>query len=99
MTDVESAAVWDDGGEALTVFAVNRDLADAITLETDLRSFAGYQLAEHIVLENPDMGAVNTAEKEAVRPVSVTGRDQLVDGILQSRLAPASWNVIRLEKQ
>lgn len=98
VTDVEAAAVWDDEGEALTIFAVNRDLEESLVLESDLRSFAGYQFAEHIVLENPDMNAVNTAGKEAVSPHAATGRDELRDGILQSRLAPASWNVIRLKK-
>ena len=98
VTDVDAAAVWDNEGEALTIFAVNRDLSEDITLEADLRSFPGYQLLEHLVLENPDMGAVNTAEKEDVRPHAVTDRNQLADSILHAKLAPASWNVLRLKK-
>ncbi len=98
VTDVDAAAVWDNEGEALTIFAVNRDLSEDITLEADLRSFPGYQLLEHLVLENPDMGAVNTAEKEAVCPHAATDRNQLADGILRAKLAPASWNVLRLKK-
>ena len=62
------------------------------------RSFEGYGLAEHIVLEHPDMEAVNSAEKETVAPRAVTDRDELADGILRSQLMPASWNVIRLKK-
>ena len=98
VTDVESAAVWNDEGEELTVFAVNRDLSESITLETDLRSFPGYRLTEHIVLEHPDFFAVNSAENQAVTPKTVTDRDQQDNGLLKSRLAPASWNVIRLKK-
>ncbi len=94
VTDADAAAVWNDEQEELTIFAVNRDLKDAVTLETDLRSFEGYRLVEHIVLENPDMAAVNTAEKESVCPHAVADRDELEGGILKSKLMPASWNVM-----
>ncbi|WP_304583468.1 arabinosylfuranosidase ArfA [Acutalibacter muris] len=99
VTDVEAAAVWNDEAEELTVFAVNRDLEDSITLETDLRGFAGYELTEHIVLEHGDFKAVNSAAAETVAPHTVTDRDELDGGLLKSRLAPASWNVIRLKKR
>ena len=98
VTDVETVAVWDDEKEELTVFAVNRDLENAIVLESDLRAFEGYQLAEHIVLEHEDFKAVNSAAGEAVAPSTVEDRDQMEDGLLRSRLSPASWNVIRLKK-
>ena len=35
VTDVEAAAVWNDEEDELTIFAVNRDLTDATTLEAD----------------------------------------------------------------
>ena len=96
VTDVESVAVWDDEKDQVTIFAVNRNLEEDIVLEADLRSFEGYRLLEHIVLENGDMKAVNSAERQAVLPKTVTDRDQLQDGILQSKLSKTSWNVIRL---
>ena len=96
VTDVESVAVWDDEKDQVTIFAVNRNLEEDIVLEADLRSFEGYRLLEHIVLENGDMKAVNSAEHQAVLPKTVTDRDQLQDGILQSKLSKTSWNVIRL---
>ncbi len=99
VTDVASAAVWNDEQEELAIFAVNRDLDDDITLETDLRRFPGYHLVEHIVLENSDFFAVNSAAQQTVAPKTVAGRDDLEDGLLKSRLAPASWNVIRLKKR
>ena len=73
-------------------------MEEDIPLEADLRTFEGYRVLEHIVLENDDMLAVNTAGHQAVLPKAVTDRDQLVDGILTSRLGKASWNVIRLGK-
>ncbi len=98
VTDVEAAAVWNDEEDELTIFAVNRDLADEITLETDLRGFAGYGLIEHIALEHGDFKAVNSAAGETVAPHAVSGQDELDGGVLKSRLGAASWNVIRLRK-
>ena len=98
MDDVVAVAVWDDEQDQVTIFAVNRNLEEDIPLEADLKSFEGYRVLEHIVLEHDDMKAVNTAESQNVLPKSVADRDQLDDGVLTSRLAKASWNVIRLGK-
>ena len=99
VTDGESAAVWNDEEEELTIFAVNRDLQEEIVLESDVRSFEGYELLEHIVLAHEEMTAVNSAQTQAVLPTSVTGWDGLESGFLSSRLPKASWNVIRLKKK
>ena len=96
--DVVAVAVWDDEQDQVTIFAVNRNLEEDIPLEADLKSFEGYRVLEHIVLEHDDMKAVNTAESQNVLPKSVADRDQLDDGVLTSLLAKASWNVIRLGK-
>ena len=77
---------------------MNRDLTDEITLETDLRGFAGYGLIEHIALEHGDFKAVNSAAGETVAPHAASGQDELDGGMLKSRLGAASWNVIRLRK-
>lgn len=96
VTDVDSVAVWNDEAEELTIFAVNRDLEESITLESDLRGFPGYKLKEHIVLEHNDFFATNSAEHQTVLPKTVADRDERDGDLLKSRLAPASWNVIRL---
>ena len=98
VTDVETVAVWNEEAQELTIFAVNRDLEDGITLESDVRAFPGYALAEHLVLEHGDLLATNSAAAQPVAPKAVTDRDELDAGTLKSRLAPASWNVIRLKK-
>ena len=80
----------------------NAKLLDAaiadMELVTDLRSMEGYQLIEHIVLENNDMKACNSASGEAVIPITVS-RSKVDGGIMTSVLNKASWNVIRLKKQ
>jgi len=99
-TDVpylESAAVYNDEKDEVVVFAVNRSLESALELTCDVRSFAGYRVAEHIVLENPDLKAANTAGSEKVKPHS-DGNAKLDDGIVTALLPKQSWNVIRLTK-
>lgn len=94
---LDSAVVSDVEAGQLTIFAVNRHLTESMLLECDVRSFAGYRIAEHIVLEHDDLKAVNTAAHEAVKPHS-GGQSVLQDGIIEAKLPKASWNVIRLVK-
>ena len=97
VNDVESIAVYNEEKEEVTIFAVNRNLNEDINLDCDVRSFEGYKIIEHIVLENNDMKAVNSIVKETVTPKLVS-RSELVDGVLTAQLSKASWNVIRLGK-
>lgn len=94
---VDSAAVYNEENEEVTIFMVNKNLEDSITLTADVRSFEGYRLVEHIVLENDDLKATNTADQEKVTPHN-HGDSALQDGVLEARLPRASWNVIRLKK-
>lgn len=100
-TDVpylESIAVHNEEDEELTVFAVNRDTTEGLLLECDARQFEGYRVVEHLVLENDDIKAANTAERpDAVKPHS-GGEAKLQDGRLTAPLPKLSWNVIRMKK-
>ncbi|MGF7030061.1 alpha-N-arabinofuranosidase [Paenibacillus mucilaginosus] len=100
-TDVphlESAVTYNEEEGTLTIFAVNRDLSDALELDCDLRQFEGYAVVEHIVLEHDDLKAANTLQEERVKP-HTGGSAKLDGGRLSARLGKASWNVIRLAKQ
>ncbi len=99
VTDVESTAVWNQEQEELTIFAVNRDLEEDIVLESDVKGFPGYRLAEHLVLEHDDVKAENGPERQVVLPQNAESRNELSGGLLKTRLAKASWNVIRLKKE
>lgn len=99
-TDVpylDSAVVYNEENEELTVFMVNRHLSEPLELECDVRSFAGYSVIEHLVLEHDDLKAVNTKDADHVQPHN-RGNASLDSGILTARLGKASWNVIRLTK-
>ncbi|MDR0637408.1 MAG: alpha-N-arabinofuranosidase [Spirochaetaceae bacterium] len=92
---LETVAVHDPAAETLTLFAVNRNLTEAMELEAGLHGFEDYRFIEHITLHNPDLHAVNSAGGEKIRPEKAAPRKR--DGpCLDVTLPPASWNVIRL---
>ena len=97
VTDIESVAVYNEEKEELTIFAVNRNINEDIQMTADVRGLEGYQLKEHIVLENSDMKLCNGAGQELVFPKTVE-QSSLEGGMMTSMLHKASWNVIRLGK-
>ena len=82
----------------LQIFAVNRNLEEDVELTTDVRSFEGYRVLEHIVMENEDLKATNSLLGEKVYPVNADDRSKLDGGVVTSVLKKATWNVIRLGK-
>ncbi|SDZ48119.1 alpha-N-arabinofuranosidase [Evansella caseinilytica] len=100
-TDVpylDTAAVYNEEKQEVTVFALNRHLQESLELHCDVRSFEDYQIVDHIVMEHDDLKAVNTADSQAVQPHH-NGVSVLDDGIVEAKLPKASWNVIRLRKR
>jgi alpha-N-arabinofuranosidase len=95
---LEAVAVHDPETEALTVFAVNRSLDEALTLDGDARGFAGYRVVEHILLTSPDLKAANSVDHPDTVTPRPGGDATLAGGRLTANLPPASWNVIRLMK-
>ena len=95
---LEAVAVWNAEQESVTVFALNRDLSEALPIEVDARAFRGYRVVEHIAMTHSDLKAANTRQNpNNVVPATVSNA-RLDDGRLTALLAPASWNVIRLGK-
>jgi alpha-N-arabinofuranosidase len=90
------AAVHDEQGGSLTLFALNRSLDEALPLEVTARGFSGLALAQALALHDRDLDAANTKDApERVRPAPLGG--VALDGErLRARLPPASWNVVRL---
>jgi alpha-N-arabinofuranosidase len=96
---IDSAVVYNEEAEELTVFVLNRHLTEKIALTIDVRSFDGYGIAEHIVLEHDDLKAVNTIGNQRVKPHSNGGASLTHDGQIEAFVNKASWNVIRLKKK
>ena len=100
-TDVpylESVSVFNEEAEELTVFAVNRATDAGLEMEADMRSFEGYSVSEHIVLEHEDHKATNEKDRNNVVPHS-GGDAKVCDGRLTAHLPKLSWNVIRMKKR
>jgi alpha-N-arabinofuranosidase len=84
-------AVHDEAGGGLNVFVLN--IADEeMELATDVRSFEGMTLAEHICIDGADRSLTNTfAKPNAVIPRSVA-INNADDGVV---LPSMSWNLLR----
>ncbi|MDR0886775.1 MAG: alpha-N-arabinofuranosidase [Clostridiales Family XIII bacterium] len=95
ITDIESVVIYNEETCEVTIFAVNRNLEDDVLLTVDVRSFENYKVIEHIVLENDNLKAQNSANHEQVYPV-VRSDANVANGVLTTLLCNASWNVIRL---
>jgi alpha-N-arabinofuranosidase len=93
---LEAVATLNKDDGSFTLFAVNRDQESPLPLEGDIRSFAGYEVVEHLILEHEDPKATNTVEHlNSVTPHK-GGDAAVLDGRLTALLPRLSWNVIRL---
>ncbi len=94
---VETIAVVNDEINELTVFAVNRSLDEKVDMNIDLSDFGKVELLEHLVLENNDMKAANTAQN----PNNVAPHNNGITKISAKKavvtLNKHSWNVIRFK--
>ncbi|MDP4088326.1 MAG: alpha-N-arabinofuranosidase [Bacillota bacterium] len=100
-TDVpvlEAAAVFNEEKDEVTIFALNKDMNDTLSLECDVRNFEGYRVVEHIVLHNDDVDAVNTEANPFNVVPNNNGDAKIEGGIVTANLSSLSWNVIRLAK-
>lgn len=97
VTAVEAVSVYNEELHEVTIFVVNRDLKKDAEMTVDVRSFEGYRVLEHVVLENDDLKAENGPFCERVAPKQ-TSQSALDGYIMTSTLHKASWNVIRLGK-
>ena len=96
---LDSVCVWNEEEEELTVFAVNKSLDEDLEISCDMRQFADYEVAEHIVLTNEDMKAVNTEmAPDCVTPVH-SSASSMENGRFSSIFGKHSWNVVRLKKR
>ncbi len=90
------AAVHDAVSDGVTLFALNRHLSEAMTLEVEMPGFAPLAVQEALQMHDADLHAVNTRDvPERVKPQPLDAV-AMTRGRLQATLAAASWNVIRL---
>jgi len=93
---VDATAVLDEEAGTVTLFVVNRNQTEPVTLDVDLRSRADLTGGEHIAVFDQDPDATNTADQpDRVTPTTL-GELKVVDGHLQAVLPALSWNLFRL---
>ncbi len=93
---LDAAATLSDDGQLLTLFLVNRHPTEDLALSVSLTGFMPSSLAAHLTLASDNLHATNTAEApDTIAPVKGVGLG-LEDGMLRGRLAPLSYNLVRL---
>ncbi|MDE6889920.1 MAG: alpha-N-arabinofuranosidase [Eubacterium sp.] len=97
VTDIESAAVYNEEKGEVTIFAVNRNTQEDIEFEADLRGFEGYKVKEYLVLESDDMKLANSAKSCPVTPKARTSF-VMENGVFTTVMKKCSWNVIVFSK-
>ncbi len=95
MPYLHAAVTEDETTGQVVVFALNRNLSEAMDLSVELRGFGGTRsVVEALQIHNPNMKAVNTKDAPdtvAPAPIAKVG----IDGDrLTATLMPGSWNVI-----
>src|SRR5205814_4003208 len=90
------AAVRSEQGDRLTLFVVNRDLTEPLSLSLQLHGFGATRIQGHTLLCHDDLKARNTeAAPNTVTPTKGAGA-KIDSDTLTVSLSPASWNVIEL---
>jgi alpha-N-arabinofuranosidase len=96
---LECVAVLHPEDESLSLFAVNRHPSETLELTSQGMDLSGYNVLEHLVLNDSDLDASNTqSQPDRVKP-RCDGKAAIQDGKLAARLEQHSWNVIRLAKK
>ncbi|MCL2764593.1 MAG: alpha-N-arabinofuranosidase [Treponema sp.] len=93
---LEAVAVHNYMKNEIVIFAVSRNLNEAINLEADIAGFNVTEIIEHSVLCNKDLNASNSSLEEKVQPAVQQG-GKLEKNTLIASIPPASWNMIRLK--
>ena len=89
------AAVVNEGGE-LTLFALNRDVEQEMTVLVNARGFGRLAVTEATVLTDSDLRAANSkAAPDRVKPEKLSGV-AVGSETVRIELPPASWSVVRL---
>lgn len=96
--DLDGVAVLSETQDALTVFAVNRDMQEDCLLRVDLLDFTDFVPVEHIEMAGHDAKATNGFDASPVQPTQAALPES--DGkTATARLRPLSWNVLRFAKR
>ncbi len=86
----------DEGGGTLTFFAVNRHGTETLDLRISLQGFAEARVIDFQTMTSADLEAANTLANPDVATPKKGSRAAVKDGVLAAKLAPHSYQMIRL---
>jgi alpha-N-arabinofuranosidase len=93
---VKASAVHSESDGTLTLFLLNRNLDEAMTVTVSAAGFPKLVPGKATTLRHDDLEAANSRdEPDAVRPTDLDGVEATEGGI-RVTLPPASWSTIRL---
>jgi alpha-N-arabinofuranosidase len=93
---LDISGVHDEESGGLTFFAVNRHASETLEVEVSLEGFKAGQVVDHQVMTHANLEAVNTADNMTnVAPAKGSGAS-VKDGTLSLKLAPYSYQMIRV---
>jgi len=82
----------------VSVFALNRDLAQPLKLRAEIRGLGAMRVLDAQTMHDGDLKATNTKDHpDRIRPAPLDGV-RMDGGTLAAELPVASWTVIRLAK-
>ncbi|MCF4119426.1 alpha-N-arabinofuranosidase [Antribacter sp. KLBMP9083] len=93
---LDAVATHDAETGEVVIFAVNRSVTEAVTLDVDLRGFPGLQVVEALTLANPDHTWQATADDATSVLPQVNTTAKVADDRARAELPPVSWSVVRL---
>jgi alpha-N-arabinofuranosidase len=93
---LDVSGVHDEASRTVTFFAVNRHASESLDLQLDLQGFGKARIADHQVMTNADLEAVNTLSAPlAVAPKKGSGAE-VKDERLTAKLPPYSYQMLRV---
>ena len=95
---LDIAGVHNEAGGSVTLFAVNRHATETLDVTIGLQGFGALQIVDHQTIVHGDLEAVNDLKgQETVTPKK--GKNAKIDDdVLKAKLAPYSYQMIRLAK-
>lgn len=93
---LRSTCVWQQEENTVSIFAINRS-GEEMDFSAILKGFAPKACIYAKEIRNDSPDAVNTADVESVKPEDIpAGRIKLENETLTAKLAPYSWNILRV---
>lgn len=94
---VDAVVTHDPGRLESSVFAINRSTTDTGQLHLEIAAMAGYEVAQHLIISDPDLSATNT-ERDPNRVEATPGTSRREGRTIVVDLPPVSWSHLLLRK-